>query len=384
MTLHTQTTCSICRTTSLREVVAFGDQPLANAFGSKKRYPLTLMRCENCTHFQLREFIDTHTLYEGYVYRAGTNDMQKRMFNDLSVEIGKHLLTDEDLVVDIGCNDGALLDSLCPSETLSVMGVDPAAPRDIVHHVIRKPWSLETMRGMLPRVIVLTNTFAHLDNLHESVGAIASCLAQDGVCVIQVPWVRDLLANTYYDTIYHEHKHYFSVSALRRLFQEHYMDVTHVDYLPEHGGTIRCWVEHCVDKQKVDASVLYAQGVEISQKFGHESFSTQVEIHQHILQEYCQDGVACFGASAKGVMLMNMADLNVTAVYDDEPEKWGKTVPGLDLKVGTEVIPTEHETPVLLTAWNYADQILPRLKGKRVILPFPFPHEVQCASTLVS
>jgi len=222
------------------------------------------------------------------------------------------------------------------------------------------------------KIIVMTNTLAHLPDLHEAIDAVRYALVDDGVFVVQVPWARDMLLNNQYDTIYHEHQHWFTVAALDAL-----MSVVRVDYLPAlHGGSLRVFM---TKKSSVHRGTFrYFSTLEDQTS----SIDLIYQRHNHIitlLDKLHKKTVDAFGASAKGVMLLNQFPHHIDHVYDDTPTKIGKRVPGTDLHIfaGTEASKSTAEV-MLITAWNYADEIAERLhregyRGK-FLVPFPVPR----------
>lgn len=396
MTLSTIDHCRVCHG-PLEEVVAFGDQPLANGFNKPDvKYPLTFCHCTDCGLYQLAEVVDPDELFGGYLYRAGSGGMQQEMFHELATTV-KHAgvvnrkVVDEvvhtDAIIDIGGNDGSLLKEFKGYARFNVdpygIGNDKDQLGDLVRDqvvLVKDVWgaNMTPVRGT--KLILSTNSWAHIDNIQDAAAGVAEALADDGYFIIQTPWIRDLLHNTLYDTIYHEHLSYWGVSQLRRLFQAHAMDVVHVDYLPKvHGGSIRCWISK--DQYRMDSTLNYFLRMEELIPTP-EQFADTVERHKRLLQETLtlEEGRhwTAYGCSAKGVMLVNLAELDdyIACVVDDTQEKINADVPGLDLRI----LPTEvllKRDHILLTAWNYADAIKAKLRKQNwhgtVVTPFPVP-----------
>ncbi len=358
--------CRICRA-ELELVIDFGERPLANGFSDPAPQPLALVICPDCGLYQSGHVVEPDELFSNYPYRSGTGGMQDGMFAELARACAP---VPGELVVDIGCNDFALLNEFVDLGATAV-GVDPYSSETAWN----QPWggavAQEIVSGLgHAKIITCTNTWAHLDDLQDATFAVRALLDNGGSFVIQVPWVRDMLMNTLYDTIYHEHLSYFGVAQLRRLFQPHWMDVYHVDYLPNvHGGTIRCWVGPGNDR--VDSTVKYAEALEQSVP-SPSIFRRKIVYHQEVLRDCLgDDDWAMYGCSAKGTMLVNLAGLKPVEAVDDTPEKQGLKVPGTDLTITDKLT----QKNVLITAWNYADRIKAKLpKGNRVCIPFPIPR----------
>jgi len=370
--------CRICHD-KCNTVYDFGNQPLANGYSRPQdTYPLELVRCKDCKLYQLAEVVPPDELFTDYAYRSGAGGMQQALFRDL-VKQASRFLKPHDMVVDIGCNDGALLTMFTYYKTLTI-GVEPY-PVEGYTPAYPEPWSgnlarrIHSKYGCSAKIMTATNVWAHIDDLHEATEAVATLLALDGKFIIQVPWVRDFLNNNLYDTIYHEHLSYFGVKQLRTLFQRHWMDVHHVDYLPNiHGGTIRCWIGH--GNTNVDGSVTYVERMEKTQA-SPKRFERMVDDHAIALQDALGDDEwTMYGCSAKATMLVNIADITHTIVeaVDDTPEKQGKTLPGTDITISDK--PTTDR--ILITAWNYADAIKRKLSDSgwhgKLCIPMPVPR----------
>jgi novobiocin biosynthesis protein NovU/D-mycarose 3-C-methyltransferase len=341
------------------------------------------MRCTDCGLLQLKEVVAPEILYDEYAYAAGSGGMQKEMFRDLVNAAYKRCNRQEfGVVLDIGGNDGALLREF---DTAYRINADPNATvpewakarSEEIYMRYLALWSPEIAIHHEAQcdIITATNSFAHIDNLNRATMAVAIALKSDGYFIIQVPWVRDLS----YDTIYHEHLSYFSIAQLRRLFQKHWMDIKHVDYLPDiHGGTIRVWVGHGNDG--VDDSV--AELI-VEEEKAETNIAERFASHRSKLREFLPDRFWLYGASAKATMLINLCGLQdrVALVLDDTKEKQGKDLPGTEALITNLTIAermASFNDPILIGAWNYLERIKNKLREANykgdVIVPFPEPR----------
>jgi hypothetical protein len=246
--------------------------------------------------------------------------------------------------------------------------------------------------GKAADVIIGNNVLAHVADLHGFVEGIRILLKEDGVAVIEMPYVKDLVDHCEFDTIYHEHLCYFSVTALDRLFRMHSLFLNDIKRLSIHGGSLRIYVEK---RENVSATVRAMLQTEAAEKVDqidyYRGFARRVEgirtDLQRLLQRLKQQGarIAAYGAAAKGSTLINYSDIGtelVDFVVDRNTHKQGLYMPGQHIPVlAPEALLERNPDYVLLLAWNFAEEILQQQKeyqqrGGRFIIPVPNPRVV--------
>jgi len=245
--------------------------------------------------------------------------------------------------------------------------------------------------GRRADVIHANNTFAHVADLNGVVAGMGAVLKDDGVIVIQVPYVRDLIEHTEFDTIYHEHLCYFSVTALDNLFCRHGLELCNVAHLPIHGGTLRCFVRKPgggEPPRRVRALLRQEARLGMCDLGFYRDFAVRVAaLRNHLvrmLSALKQGGASIIGyaASAKGTTLLNYCGIGretLDYVVDRSTVKQGRYTPGTHLRIEPpEKVLADMPDYALLLAWNHADKILAaeaeyRRRGGHFIVPVPTP-----------
>jgi hypothetical protein len=403
-------TCRSCRGTRFELVLSLGEMPLANSFlktpedfNNEKFYPLDLYLCENCSLLQLLDVIHPEILFRDYIYVTGTSETMAAHnieYADSVIRFGN--LQPDSLAVEIASNDGSLL-SCFRSHGIRTLGIEPARnisriAREKGIETVNEFFDSSCARKILEfygpaRVVIGNNVLAHVDDTQDFLKGCHDLLSNDGFLVIEVPYLRELLRNLEYDTIYHEHLCYFSVTALMRLFETVNLGIARIEFVPVHGGSIRVFAirsgkhsNSVVDLAKEERELGFTQ----FQRY--RSFARAVEQNRKELQEMLQQfrsehkRVAAYGAPAKGNTLLNYCNIGtdlVSYTVDKSPLKVGLFTPGKHLPVRSiDILARDQPDYVLLLAWNYAKEVLLsqqeyRNKGGRFILPIPQPEVIE-------
>ena len=252
------TKCRICEGSNLRQFIDLGETALANSFlkmGDLKKkepkLPLRVLFCEDCYFSQLGEVVDPEVLFRDYVYFSSAMPALPQHFKDYAMEVcDSFIASKEDLVVELGSNDGLLLSAI---NVLGprILGVDPAVniakvankggittiPEFFGHDLSRK---IVEKHGHA-NAIIGNNVVAHIDDHHDLVKGVKNLLTDDGVFIFEAPYLVDMFENLTFDTIYHEHLSYLSVRPLMRLFEVHGMEIFDVKTFPVQGVSLRVY-----------------------------------------------------------------------------------------------------------------------------------------------
>jgi cyclopropane fatty-acyl-phospholipid synthase-like methyltransferase len=338
-------------------------------------------------------------MFENYLYISSASDTLKNHLWDLSDEITRRYgLGAGDLVVDIGCNDGTLLQGF-QRHGVRTLGVDPAenlaqftAGKGIERYV--GLFTAASAREIVERwgqasVITATNTFPHIQNLEDFITGIKSVLRPSGVFVIEMHYLLDLLDQVAFDTIYHEHISYWALGPMQRLFDRLGMTVVDAERVPLHHGQLRVHVQRQGEGAVHDrvAGVLAAEKAagldrfETYLTFAERTRKIKKDLHG-ILADFARSGrrVAGYGAPAKGNTLLGFLEIGpdlLPYIVDRSPLKQGLYTPGTHIPVvAPERLLTDQPDYVLLLAWNFVDEILEqqaeyRKRGGRFMVPVP-------------
>ena len=333
-----RTTCRGCDSPDLTLVLDLGEQPLANRLvcecdtGPEPRFPLTLVRCEDCELVQLTVVVDPTILYgQHYTYRSGINPGWSEHCRDLAVEIVGGQRGANRKVLEIGCLDGVMLRQ-CRDRGCTVWGVDPSSPVEDVP-VIREFWRKDINATGKADVIVAQNVFGHVDDARGFLEACEKWLEPDGQLIIEAPWIADLVDGVRWDTIYHEHLSYWGLRPLMRLATQVGLHVTNVRRFPDlHGGTMRYYLGR---QAVVDPEVYAVWKDEWISEPEWRVFQSRVSGRIDYWAQWFHENaswtkVAVYGASAKLSTFLNALPTKppILALFDDTPSKIGKYSPG--------------------------------------------------------
>ena len=408
--------CRSCGATELRPILDLGRTPLANALLTAEQltepeaaYPLELVFCPICTLVQITETVPREKLFREYFYLSSFSDtLLRHAEQTVGQLINTHNLGAHSLIVEIASNDGYLL-QYYKRAGIPVLGIEPAAN---IARVASDERGIPTIseffgptlaedlsqRGQRADVIHANNVLAHVADLNGFVRGLQLLLKDDGFVVIEVPYVKDMIDRTEFDTIYHEHLCYFSLTALDRLFRRHHLVIHNVERLPIHGGTLRIYAaKENAAREQVPLSPVHRLLEEektwaVDQIEFYLGFRESVERLRSELVKLLRDlkmrgkRIAVYGASAKGSTLLNYFRLGketLDFVVDRSTFKQGHYTPGTHLRIH----PPEHLLAtmpdyVLLLTWNFADEILAqqseyRRRGGHFIIPIPELRVVQ-------
>ena len=401
--------CRSCGHGDLDLVLSLGRTPLANALLAENQlqqpedtYPLDLVFCPQCSLVQITETVPPERLFAHYLYFTSFSDTMVQYARELAARVvsSRHLDAGS-LVVELASNDGYLL-QFYRDAGVPVLGIEPAT--NIAEEARRK--GIRTMdrffgselaselksQGMLADVVHANNVLAHVADLNGFVGGIATILKPEGVAIIEVPYVRTMVEALEFDTIYHEHLCYFSLTALDALFARHGLHLVDVETLPIHGGTLRISVQprgapsEAVRTMLEDERKLGMDRFEFYARFGDRVRALRNDLRSMLEDlKRSQKSLAAYGASAKGSTLLNFMGIGsetLDFVVDRSTVKQGLYTPGTHLPILPPAAVLDRKPDyLLLLVWNFEAEVLRqqeayRQQGGKFIIPVPQPKVV--------
>jgi SAM-dependent methyltransferase len=396
--------CLSCGTDRLHDVLSLGDLPLANACPTvddarpEPRFPLELAFCPACTLVQLRHAVPPQLMFSEYLYFSSYSESMLAHASALAdALVTERRLDGSHLAVELASNDGYLLQYFRRAG-VRVLGIEPAGNIARVAMVERQIPTVvaffgrelaETLvrEGHRADVVCALNVLAHVPDPNGFIGGIAELLVPGGVAVIEVPYVRDMVERTEFDTIYHEHHCYFSVHAIAALVERHGLVLPRVDRVAIHGGSLRLYVGHGgAHGSSTEALLAEERAIGMTGEAYYAEFRRTVEAVREQLVTTLRDlkaagaRIAAYGAAAKGTVLLNYCGLGretIDFVADRNTHKQGRRMPGCGVPiVDPQRIVQDQPDYVLLHVWNIRDEVLRqqalyRDRGGRFIIAIP-------------
>ena len=398
--------CQVCNSNKLNLVLDLGHQPLCDTLLTKEMldqpettYPLRMFWCEECSLAQLNYCVDGNVVFHpDYPYRTGVTKELVEYLNSMSDSlISKYNLKHNDLVVDLGSNDGTLLMGF-KEHGMKVLGVEPTNISEIANQsgieTVQKFFTADIANEIKTEygkasMIIATNMFAHMASIGEVVSGIEALLKDDGVFVFENHYLLDVIRGGQFDTIYHEHLRTYSLKSLIKLFSYYDFTITDVERGSRYGGNIRVHVTKGKN-QPISENVttllnleedsgLYK--LETYKKFADRVKKAKKDFVNFLLKVKDDDKtVVANSCPGRSVTLLNYygVDVDLIPYITEQPTslKLGMFLPGkLIPVVNNEILIKEQPDYVILLAWHYAEPIMKQLKARGLksnfIIPLP-------------
>ena len=354
---------------------------------------------------QLADVIDPELLFRNYLYVTGTSDtIAEHNVRYAAAVVELVGLGADDLVVEAASNDGSLLRCF-QTHGVRTLGIEPAtniaeqaraAGVETVNRFFEPECAADVRAEHGPaKVVIGNNVLAHVDTPVDFLRAARALISSDGYVIVEVPQLREFVERLEYDTVYHEHLSYFSVTSLMRVCEEAGLCVERIDHVPVHGGSVRMYAAPVEALAEHGAAVRALadeerdEGLTSIERFRR--FATDVQANREallaLLTRLKAEGktVAGYGAPAKGNTLLNYCGIGTDLLpytVDKSPLKVGLYTPGSHIPVlPVETLLERRPDYVLILAWNFADEIVRQQaeyarRGGRFIVPLPEPRVV--------
>ncbi len=373
--------CRCCGSLKLKRVLSLGYQPLANNLLNNinekyEEYPLELNVCEDCFNCQLSVAIDSHKMFDNYLYTSSTSITFRNHFASAAKKyIKKFNLEKNSYIIDVGSNDGVGLKPFLDLGFKNIQGIEPA--KNLAE--IANKNGINTFHGYLndkalnpvkngADLLLASNVFAHADDLKLMAESMKRLLKPDGIIVIEVQYLLKTINDLTFDNIYHEHTNYWSLTSLNTFFNKLQLTIFDVEEIKTHGGSIRVYLSQ--EKNiKIESSVFKILKKE--EKFGLKKISTYLEFGKKVekLRNKVLENITNlkkkyptligYGAPAKATTALNYFNIKkeLKFIIEDNQLKHGKFIPGVKIPVVSKKKIKSNKNPIIVLAWNFFNEI---------------------------
>ena len=406
--------CRLCESNRLKEILNLNRSPIGNDLLKKKdlkkkinKFPLAGNQCEKCGHHQLSISVNSSVLYKkNYTYLTGTSEVFKKYLKNYSIQISNKInLNKDDLVVDIGCNDGTLLDYFKAYKKCKVLGIDPSKKPTILAkskkiNVINDFFTFNLSNkikknNQFPKLITTHNTFAHVADLNDFFRGIDNLCNKNTIVVIEIGYWLKVIQNNWYDTIYHEHHDFHSLLPLLHFFKKYNFNIIEFKITEPQGGSLMLVLKK-FNKFKIYKKIKKQIEIEKSNGIYRISFYNQIKYNLQrskdkinlLLNNYYKNKkiICAYGSPTKSVTLLSYINLKknvIKSIYEDNILKCNLYNPYMKIPIiHSSKILDDNPDVILILSWNFAKSIIKKVKKKYnkkmiFIVPLPEPYIIQ-------
>jgi SAM-dependent methyltransferase len=397
--------CRLCNSGNIETVLDFGLVPLANSYPEchtqcEDYYPLTVMKCKDCGHVQLRETINPEILFAKYSYASSDSPSLVKHFHEFARTVTSKLKLDEfDSILEVGCNDGILLKEFVSLGFVNLYGVEPAdniaeKAMGIGAVIFNQFWNADSSKRIRDShgrmsLVCANNVFAHVADVEGMARGVADILTEDGVFVFENAYLLDTIKGLYFDQVYHEHLQYYGIQPLQRFLARFDMEIFDIEHVATQGGSFRIYakrkkstkwaiqpsVEQWVDAER--AYNLYENRIYVEFEKKIKALSSQVKAFVAEAAN-ARKTISCYGCPAKFALFSKVFGLTaqqVRYVVDDSPLKFGRFSPGKRIPIVNGQHFADNPTDVcIVSVWNMADAVIARNPGYKGQWVVPMPE----------
>ena len=396
--------CRVCHAASLRSMLHLGEQALTGVFPKPGEVvesgPLELVWCASCTLLQLHHSYDADEMYgDNYGYRSGLNASMVAHLAGKSARLAKLTsLSTGDVVLDIGCNDGTLLNSYTV-DGIQRLGIDPTVDKFRSYHsseivAMAAFFSADSFAQLSTKKAKIITSIAMFYDLEDPIAfarQVAECLDDDGVWHFEQSYMPSMLRSNAYDTVCHEHIEYYSLEVVMRILDAAEMEVTAVRFNSVNGGSFAVTAMKKGHSSGAEAPLVgwlleQEKRMDLSTPTPFRHFEDRVYRHRDDLGALIKtlrssgNEIMGYGASTKGNVMLQFCGIDnelVPAIAEVNPDKFGRETPGTKIPIISEDEMRARDPDYLLVLpWHFREGIVKReteylRKGGRLIFPLP-------------
>lgn len=398
--------CVLCNSKKLQKIYKLSRTPLANSYPKRNLdkenyFSLTIILCNDCGHLQLKEIVNPKLLFSNYLYVSGTSKVLKRHFETYAQSLIKRFkLKKEDGILDIACNDGTFLENFKKKNFSKVVGIEPA--KNLKKFNLKKKIDIKVnffsskFSNLMKKnynsfkIITANNVCAHTPHLIDFFLGVKNLLSRDGVFVFEVSYLIDVIKKLQFDTIYHEHMSYHSLSPLKKFFSFFDLEIIDFERVDAQGGSIRIYVCHKgelkVKRNKIDKQIKYEIKFGLFNKKLYKKFFSKIlkqkiklkkEIRKYNEKNY---KIVGYGAPAKVTTFCHLLDIgkkDIKFIIDDNKLKQNYFTPGKKIPIKSFSYALKEKPKIIIVlAWNFFDSIVLKCKknfNNKIIYVKAFP-----------
>jgi len=404
--------CILCEEKKLVTFLKLGKIPKKNGekkLTRRKDLPnLNMKVCPSCWHVQAGSVPLPDFYIKDYTYHTRFSDTAKKHFKQRTLQIYKKFnLKKNDLIIDIGGNDGTFLNNFNNlKKNLKTLCVDPTFKtsnfaKKLGIKVFRDFFGLNTSREIKkkygsPKIILCTNTFGAINDMHDFVSGLKNLMDDNTIFIYENPYLIDTLRGLQFDTMYYEHISYFSLNPMQKFFKKFNMKIIDYSKSKIHGGSMMVFVQKNSRKMIRKNSLRVTSAIKKEKKLGYNKIKIYLKFSDKVIQlkneirkiisnlKKNKKKIVCYGASDRGLTLINYFKLDkkyFEYVVDRSPFKQGLYFSGTGLKIYDPKILLKNNTKIeyiFLTAWNFKNEIISYFKKNKkkfkFIIPLPVPR----------
>jgi|TARA_Y100000294_G_scaffold175146_1_gene194623 SAM-dependent methyltransferase len=401
-----RSTCRLCESNNLKLVIPLEKIPITEKYvGPDERhvkdelYPIDVYMCLDCSHVQLLDVIDPNILWDDFTFRTAQAQIIIEHMKDIAkATYGKYEIPEKSLVIDVGSNDGTLLQGF-KDHQMKVVGIDPAEKIAMEANNAGIPTIPKFLTKSLVKeivkehgkayVVTCFNAFAHTDDMNQYMSCIADMVAPEGIFIFEVSYLVDIIDDLLLGAIIHEHLCHHSVIPMVEFLKRHGMELISIERNHFQGGSFIGTAQHISGSRKVNGSVSETIEYEKKRKLHLpetiEVFSSRlsklVDESTRLFSKWADENavIAGFGAARSGPTLLAQFKIGneISFIFDDHPQKVNKYTPGDKIKVyPTQELVKRMPDYTVILAWVHADTIISNnheylIKGGNFVLLLP-------------